>query len=758
MSQDFFGLPDSDIRESRSQAELSRRRFLVLSGATGLSLGLMGCTQPSSTEPSRGTESATTESATLTLNAYITLSEDGQVRIYAPNPDIGQGVKTALPMIVAEEMDIDWQQVRVESAPVDRASFGAQFSSGSRSVATRWQEMRQLGAAARRMLLQAAATRWSVAESELQTANGQVLHPASKRQLRYGELAREAAALPAPDATTLRFKQPADYRIVGQRIGSVDNPAIVTGSPIFGIDQQLPDMQYAVYCKCPTLGGKPRSANLNEIKALAGIVDAFLIEGTPGVAQFDSFGNTVAGGVAIVANSTWQALKARQSLQVDWDLSQASTDDTAQLEARALALLDSDAGKVMTEKGSPVGKLQAANQLVTGNYTTAMICHAQLEPLSCTAWHRGNEVEVWAASQTPSAAVISLQKTLGLPADKITVHQLRGGGGFGRRIDNDYVREAALISQHTGKPVKLQWSREDDMAFDFYRAPTFYRIQASLDQHGRIDAWDLNSVAVSPNGEKPGLYADLRPGMMPEPLLNHYRMRVSLTPFETPVGAVRAPITNSYGFAEQSFMHELATAAQRDHLAFLLELMGEPRWTREGNIRAINTGRAANVINRVARMAGWGRTLPTGSALGLSFFFSHGGHIAEVAEVSVNKERQIKVSKVWVAADIGTVINRSGAEHQLQGAVIDGLSTMAAQNLTVKAGQVQESNFHQYPLLRSPAAPQVEVELLESGFAPTGVGEPGLPPLAAAVCNAVYTATGHRIRSLPISREGFSIV
>ncbi|MEM1111806.1 MAG: molybdopterin cofactor-binding domain-containing protein [Pseudomonadota bacterium] len=733
---------------------LSRRRFLVLSGLGGFTLALLGTGNASATAKAGGGDAG----SDWAINAYIQIHDDNSVRIFAPNPEVGQGVKTALPMIVAEELDAAWEDVKVDYAPVDGARFGAQFAGGSLSIPMRWQEMRELGAAARFMLVQAAAEYWSVSPQGLRTERSSVIDSGTERRLQYAELAAAAAAQTPPTAERLEFKSPGAYRILGQRISGIDNEALVRGKPLFGSDVRLPGMRYATYVKSPVLGGRPMHANLDDIRALPGVTDAFIIDGTVRVSRFDPAGTSVAPGVAIVAHSTWQALRAREALQIEWDLEQASRDDSAQWQSEARRLAETTEGQAVAERGEPLSQLAQAQQQIAASYSAELVSHAQLEPQSCTARYHEGTIEVWASSQTPGRAVQSLAALMDLPESNITVHQYRGGGGFGRRLDNDYVRETALIARRVDAPVKLQWTREDDMAFDQYRPPVHHYLRAGLDAKGKIAAWDNHTIAVTPDGAEPGSSAGFRPGIMPEPVLEHYRAAVTLLPFKTPTGPVRAPLSNTYAFAEQCFMHELALAAERDHLAFLLDVMGEPRWTQEGERRAVHTGRAAEVIRRAAAMADWGRPLPQGSALGLGFYFSHAGHIAEVAQVRMEDSTRIRVEKVWVAADIGTIVNLSGAENQVQGSIIDGLSTLAAQRLTVRDGAVQEKNFDQYPLLRHPLTPEIVIEFVDSGHAPTGVGEPALPPLAPAVCNAVFSASGERIRHLPVSKAGFSLV
>ena len=694
------------------------------------------------------------------LNPYIVIHEDGRVLISAPNPDVGQGVNTSLPMIVAEELDADWASVEVIAAPVDPQRYGAQFAGGSLSVRNRWTELRTMGATAREMLLRAAAASWQLPREQLITEPGQVVHGVTGRRASYGELAALAAQQPVPGEGEVTLKDSADYRLLGSRVVNAAAEDIVRGHSLFGIDVVVPDMVYATYVKCPQPGGTPRSANLDAVKNLPGVLDAFLIKGDAVPPVFDLRNSThVAGGVAIVATNTWAAFKARRSLQVQWDTAGASRDDSAAIESQAVKAMEQVQGdRELVRTGDPDQAFAGAASVLSAQYLTEFISHAQLEPQGCVAHVSGDRAEVWTSSQTPGFAQITLGKLLDLPAGNIRVHQVRGGGGFGRRLSNEYVREAALISQRVGKPVKLQWMREDDMAFDFYRAPTYYRLEGALSDQGELVAWRNHVVSASGDGDKANYGAGYRNKDFPDRVLANVHVTQSLVPSVTPTGAWRAPESNVYAFAEQSFLHELALAANRDHREFLMATLGEDKWYEDGNLGRLHTGRARAVIEAVTRAAGWGRALPENRGLGLGFYFSHAGHVAEVAEVSVDERKGVTVHKVWAAADLGQIVNLSGAENQFQGSVVDGLSALANQRISIREGAVQQRNFDQYDLLRLPQRPDISVTFLSSDFPPSGAGEPALPPLAPAVCNAVFAACGQRIRSLPISRQGFRIV
>jgi len=728
-------------------ANTDRRDFLKIS------LGLALCSSGSISMMSLASAEASG-----TLNAYVSINADGSVTIYGPNPEVGQGVNTSLPMIVAEELDAKWDDVRCEAAPVQQ-QYGMQFAGGSLSIPMRWDEMRKVGATAKEMLCRAAATQWGVPRKELTTADSMVLHSRSGKAAHYKDLVAAASLLSVPDEADVRLKAPEQYRLLGQRISNASAEGIATGEPIFGIDAQVDGMVYASFVKCPSIGGVAKSANLEVIKALPGIIDAFILDGTPGPYNFnirESY--AIQSGVAIVGKDTWSTFKARETLKVDWDLSTASRDDSDAIEAEALAALA--AGKVETEieRAGDVGAAFASAAMTAdATYSTDFVSHAQLEPQGVVVSAATSAIEVWTSSQTPVFVTSNLVKLLDVTPGNITVHQLRGGGGFGRRLSNEYIYEAALISRRVGAPVKLQWKREDDMAFDYFRAPTYYRLQGAVSTDGQLTGWKNLVASASADGKTANYGAGYRPYDFPGKVIPNVAIEQSFVKSQTPTGAWRAPISNVYAFAEQSFIAELAHTAGQDHRDFLLSAIGDKGWIKEGDMASLNTARARATIEAVTKAAGWGRTLPEGHGLGLAFFLSHSGHIAEVAEVSVEGKR-ITVHDVWVAADVGQVVNLSGLENQLQGSVIDGLSSMAAQSISIKKGAVVQSNYDSYPLLRMPQSPRVHVLALNSGYRPTGAGEPALPPLAPAVCNAVFNACGERIRALPISKAGFTIV
>jgi len=738
-------LKHSDVATERV-SKLDRRSFLKLSGLScgGFALAIY--------LPESAANGVAVPGGTQ-LNAFVNIATDGRVTIYASNPDMGQGVKTSIPMIVAEELGAKWSDVAVLQAPVNRAQFGEQRAGGSTTTPRCFDQMRRVGATARQMLIGAAAAKLNMPASEFKTHDSHVVHVPTGRKLKFGDLALLAAKQPIPEAAALKFKDRKEYTLIGTAVSGVDNPAIVTGKPLFGIDTQVPGMLYAAYQKSPRVYGKATSANLAEIKALPGVVDAFIVAG-------NGEKNGLLSGVAIVGKSTWAVFSAKQKLKVEWDESSASRDSWTSLVDQAKSLANRQGATVAARGDVDAQFATPGNKTIAGFYTYPFVYHACLEPMNCTAHFKEGAkptVEVWAPTQAPERIAPMAQKLFGVPTENVTVHQTRLGGGFGRRGSIEFTAEAIAISQRVKAPVKLTWTRQDDIDGDYFRVGGFQSLKGAVDKNGKLVAWDNHFIGMSHEGESAS-GSNFAPTEFP--MLNLANVRGTRTnlPIKTPTGSWRAPGANSMSWPIQSFIHELAHAAGRDHVEFLLEMMGEPRWFEQGNVRSLNTGRAAAVIKLAAEKAGWGKPMPKGRGLGLAFHFCHAAHVAEVAEVSVDANKKLIVHKVTAAVDIGTpVINLSGATAQVEGSIIDGLSTMLGLEITMEDGRMQQSNYHQYPMLRIANAPAVAVHFIQSDFAPTGVGEPALPPLAPAIGNAIFAATGHRIRTMPISKEGFSV-
>jgi isoquinoline 1-oxidoreductase beta subunit len=718
---------------------LDRREFLKVTALAGGGLAIGSWWQPLTASPT---------AEAFAPNAFIRITADGVITIVSKNPEIGQGIKTSLPMLVAEELDVPWSAVRIEQAASEPAKYGSQVAGGSTATPGHYDSMRQSGAAARQMLIAAAAATWGVPEAECTTGDAMVRHTATGRTLRYGALAEKAATMPVPELRTVRLKDPKEYRVIGTVVPGVDNPAIVRGKPLFGIDVTVPGMLHAVFQKCPVFGGKVVSANLDVVRRLPGVRQAFVVEGGTSLAG-------LLGGVAILADTWWAANQARKQLVVTWDEGATAAQDSAGYAARANALAAGTPQRTLRKDGDAATALGAAAHTVEAAYSYPFLAHATLEPMNCTARVDGAKVEIWAPSQNPQSGRQLVAQTLGVAAADITIHMTRCGGGFGRRLNNDYMVEAAAIAKQAGVPVKLLWSREDDIQHDFYRPAGFHFLKGGVDSAGKLVAWQNHFVSF---GEGQGFVASANIGATEFPALfvPNFLLESSVMPLGVPTGFLRAPGSNALAFVAQSFLDELAHVGAKDPLQFRLDLLGPPRTVEENGRVVYDAGRMRGVLESVRDRSGWGkRTLPARHGLGVAFHFSHRGYFAEVVEASVSTDGGVRVHAVWAVGDIGRqIINPSNAVNQVQGSVIDGLSEAFEQEITIARGRVEQSNFNDFPLLRlTHSPPKIDVHFITSDNPPTGLGEPALPPVVPALCNAIFAVTGKRIRSLPLAKH-----
>lgn len=732
--------------------KLTRRHFLQIGALAGggLAIGLYELPW-SEIRPFIDVHAANGYSA----RAFIHIHPDNTVTILSKNPEIGQGVRTSLPMIIADELDVDWSQVKVKQADLDEAVFGPQFAGGSMATPINWDPLRSAGATGRRLMILAAARRWNTAASACTTSAGRVHDKANNRSLTYGELAGDAAKLPLPDASSIPLKKPSEYHIIGKFTPGVDNPDIVTGKPLFGIDVKVPGMLYAVVDKCPVFGGTVKHANLDEIRKMPGVRDALVIKGDPHTND-----PALEPSVAIVADTWWQAQKARASLKVDWDTTAASPtspdQSTASFDQKAAALFDQEPSYNIRTYGDVDSVFKApATKVVEADYAYPFLAHANLEPQNTTAHYHDGKLEIWTPSQTPGGGRSLVAKTLGINENDITVHLIRAGGGFGRRLRNEYMVEAAWISRAVKAPVHVLWSREDDFSHDHYRPAGWHRLRAGIDAHGHLTAWSQHFVTFG-DGEHAASSAGMGPNEFPGGRVANFQLGYSTMPLFLRTGPLRAPGSNAYAYIGQSFVDEVAHAAGRDPVDLQLELLANTY--SGGGDRHYPPDRLAGVLRQVAEESNWRkRKSGNGEGFGVAVYGCHLGFCAQVAHVSVDSQNRVRVHETWTVTDVGRqIVNPSGARAQVEGSIVEGMGhTLIA--VTLKNGKVEQSNFPTYPLPRMHQTPRMNISFRITDNPPTGLGEPALPPIIPAITNAVFAATGKRIRTLPLTRSGFNL-
>lgn len=674
-------------------------------------------------------------------NLYVRIEPNGKIRIVSKNPEGGQGVKTAFPMVVAECLEVDWKDVHIEQAVLDDR-YGRQRLGGSRGTPDGWDDLRIAGTGALYLLRHAAAQEWGVPVSECYGESGVIKHTSSDRQAPYASLLQSAATLPAPNVSDLKLKSsPSEFKLLGTEIPNVDNADIISGRQVYGSDFRLDGMHYAVYEKCPAIGGTVKSANLDHVRQLPGVTHAFVV---PGTSEY----NGLQPGVAIVAKSFWEARVARKQLQVEWNVVQ--TDSTADYGKQAEKLASAP-GQTLRHDGDVDAAFERAAKIVEASYHYPHLAHANMEPQNCTAMmHDSGRMELWAPTQNAAAGRGLISELLGIPEENIHVNMMRMGTALGRRSRRDFMTETAWIAHKAGVPVQLQWMREDDFAHDFYRPEGWHHLRAGLDDNGKLLAWDHHFITLGRDG-KPISGASLSQNHYPAGLVPNFRFRQSVIESKIRTGPWRSPGSSAYCWVFQGFIDEIAVAAGRDALEFRLDLLsqtfGKP---------SLDVERAKATLKLAAKKAGWGRNAGSNRGLGIAFHTSQRGYAAHVAEVEADGKR-IKARKVWSAVDVGPILNLSGAKQQVEGCVIDALSS-TQQEMTFKDGAAQHSNFNSYPLLRINQAPKVECHFIQNDISPTGLGEPPFNPAVPAYANAIFAASGVRIRNLPFRKDGIEIV
>jgi isoquinoline 1-oxidoreductase beta subunit len=705
-------------------SKTSRRNFLKLAATAGggLFLGF----QWHATSGAASFINVMTDpgsSGEINFNSYLSISPDDVITIFSPNPELGQNIKTSFPMIVAEELDADWTKVKVVQAALDTKKYERQLTGGSGAIPHSWERLRKAGATARQMLMEAAAQRWNVSVNTISTDSGMVIHAESNRKLTYGELATEASAIPVPAEVKLKDKK--DFKLIGKAIRNVDNLEMITGKPLYGLDFYREGMLFAMIQRPNAFGMKLKSVDSSAAKAMPGIIDVV----------------TFKNNVAVVGSSTWQVSKARKTLKIDYE-AEGAIESTADHDKLFRELLDSKEVTVRRKDGDVEAAFKNAAKIIRSEYQCPFLSHSPMEPMNFFAHVREDGVELVGPTQTPDMARNEVAKLLGIAPDKITLELTRLGGGFGRRLKADYVVEAAELSSLIKAPVKVIWTREDDMTGGSYRPAVRYRFEAALDASGNMIGYKLRGVGI--NSGNCTREDNFPSGAVDNLLIESVEHKSPIT-----TGAWRAPITNFLAFAEQAFLDEVAFASQKDPVKFRLDLLEKAKQSPVGVIK-YDIARMKGVIELAAEKSGWGKSKTL--AQGFSVYFSHRSYVAQVAEVEMKKDKPL-LKKIYVAADCGVVVNLSGAYQQVRGGVVDGLGHAMFSKLSFKDGAPEQKNFNNYRLIRMKEIPEVDVHFVNNGIDPTGLGEPALPPTGGAVANALFKATGKRLRNQPFALQ-----
>ncbi len=744
---------------SKEKVDHTRRRFLIagstIAGSFVLGLPVIRVASASIAEGTTGDRQ---------LGFFIQIEPDGSVIIGSNQPEIGQGIRTALPMLVAEELDVEWAAVSIRQMPLGIVKtaegyawkYGGQGVGGSTGLTSNWDFMRQVGATARRQLIAVAAARWGVAVSECSTKPGVVIRSSVDGAIPYGDLVAEAALLEIPEDSP-PLKQMSQYRIVGKPQNTIDARDIVTGNTRYGFDVHEPGMRYAVIARSPYLNGRVRSFDDSAARKVDGVLDVFRIDGP----QADEPYLILASGVAVVATSTWAAIKGREALEVDWDPGPNAADSSEAFWRENEDMLRTS-GQIVVDDGQFEEAIASASTVLTREYRIPFVAHAPMEPQNCYAYVQEDYCHIIAPTQMPSGASRAAATVTGLPRENIRVDMTRVGGGFGRRLSNDYVAEAAIISKTTGWPIKLVWTREDDMRNDFYRPGGLNQMRAGMDEHGRIIAWTQRLASGSKYYRRPDMpdedlwQAELYPDDFPRRFVDNFRLEYFHHPIGLPRGSWRAPAHTANAFVVQSFLDEIAHETGQDPLTIRVEMLGgnrELEYSSHGG-PTFNPGRLTRLIEFVAGQIDYQRRRPARTGVGLATHFTFGGYAAHAFEVTVSPAGELSIDHIVAAIDCGFAVNPRAVQAQLQGATIDGISTALGLEITVTDGQVQQGNFDDYPLLQIGGVPsRFEAHVLTFDDKPTGAGEMGIPSAAPALTNAIFAACGVRVRTLPIGSQ-----
>ncbi len=734
---------------------LDRRTFLKTGAAGGAAL-LIGFHLPArASDPAEEQEKPPINP----LNAWVRITPDNRVTLILAKSEMGQGIMTALPMILAEELCLDWKQVTIEQAPTNPKIYD-HGTGGSGSVGGSWLPLRQAGAAAREMLIAAAAKKWEVGTDTCKAQNGYVVHGHPERSYKYGELVADAALLPIPNFKEVPLKNSRDFTIVGHDTLRVEGTLKATGKAQFGIDARPDGLLYAVIARCPVFYGKVASFDATKAKAVPGVRDVFQI-------AVSGRGASTTGGVAVLADNSWAAIQGRKVLEVKWEEGAAAKESSEELRNQFVANAAAKPGSVIRNEGDADAAIASASKKVEAVYELPFAAHVCMEPMNCTVHIQADHAEAWVPTQAPQWAQGVIAEAAKLPPEKIVVHTTLMGGGFGRRYQADFVMEAAQVAKTAGKPVMVLWTREDDMHHDFYRPASYHKCQGVVDAAGNLAVWKhfqtSTSIAAkwSEKGEEDNGQGEFGTGATVPYKSPNIRIEYTLAHSSAPRAWWRSVEHSSSGFVVESFVDELAAAAGQDPLEFRLKLLGDqgkiPQFGERPDAPPLDTARLKAVLQLAAEKAGWGKPLADGEGRGIAGFFSFHTYAATVAEVSL-RPRDLRIKRLVCAVDCGRVVNPNGVRAQVESAAIYALTATLKDAITVERGRIVQSNFNDYQMMRMKEAPPIEVHLVASEEKPTGIGEPTVPVIAPALCNAIFNAARKsgkdiRIRRLPIRAE-----
>lgn len=730
------------IDNGSPSGEINRRDFLRLSSLAGagllLSIGLLD---------SKIVNASVNATTSFEPNVFLKITNDGKIVLFSKNPEIGQGIKTSMPQIIAEELEVEWTQIEVQQGVLDNR-FGAQFAGGSSSIKQNFDILRKAGATAREMLIEAAARKWNIPLDKCYAKNGVVFRKDNNTTFSYAELAEAASKLNVRENPVLKDKK--DFKIIGQSIAGVDNPAIVTGKAEFGIDARPKGMVVAVIERCPVYGGKIKTVDDTATLKVDGVLQVVKIDPTQNPTQ-------LVAGVAVIAKNTWAAMKGRKLLKIEWELPEGEPESDLTLAAQFEKNINSTVDPIR-EDGNVIEALRNCKKVHEAIFEAPFLAHASMEPMNYIADVRADGADVWGPTQVPGSVRARTAEITGLAPDKIKVRMTRVGGGFGRRLMADYACEAVFVSKAIGKPVQIVWSREDDIQHDYFRPAGMYKIKAGLDENNKLVAWHITSSTTSrgvfSGSTNPPHTTEVFPDGFPAGFVANFRMEYTPVVSKVPRGAWRAPGHNVTAWIDQTFIDELAVLAGKNPVDFRLEILGEEDKLmpyRDHGGPVYSTRRLKNVIRLAAEKSNWYQPVPKGFYRGFASHFMFGAYVAEVVTISLTDSHTIKVENVFAVVDCGLVINRSGALNQLEGGIVDGLSAALNQAIHIENGKAKEGNFDDYKLLRMKDTPSIDIHLINSDENPEGLGEMSLPPVAAALSNAIFSATGKRIRKLPIN-------